>query len=180
MPNGSSGVEDQHLINGVSRGLPDDLEELYRRYAALLKSVIMQVLHDEAEASEILQDVFCQVWERANHYSASKGKLARWLCTLARRRAIDRLRQQSAYRCATKRYELPVDTLEILSTDCTLSSAKSSKMTSAPCCARIWLLYPPNSARLFVSPSLSKGASVRFPGSRTFPWERSRPESNSV
>jgi RNA polymerase sigma-70 factor, ECF subfamily len=106
MPNGSSGVEDQHLIDGVSRGLPDDLEELYRRYAALLKSVIMRVLHDEAEASEILQDVFCQVWEHADRYSASKGKLASWLCTLARRRAIDRLRQQSAYRRATKRYEI--------------------------------------------------------------------------
>jgi RNA polymerase sigma-70 factor, ECF subfamily len=95
-----------HLIDGIARGLPDDLEEVYRRYAALLKSVIMQVLHSEAEASEVLQDVFCQVWNHADHYSAGKGKLANWLCTLARRRAIDRLRQQSAYRRATKRYKI--------------------------------------------------------------------------
>jgi len=103
---GLSSLDDQRLIDGVSRGLPDDLEELYRRYAALRKSVIMQVLHDEAEASEILQDVFCQVWEHAGYYSASKGKLTSWLCTLAKRRAIDRLRQQSAYRRATRRYEI--------------------------------------------------------------------------
>ena len=78
----------------------------YRRYAVLLKSVIMQVLHDESEANEILQDVFCQVWEHADYYSATKGKLASWLCTLAKRRAIDRLREQSTYRRATKRYEI--------------------------------------------------------------------------
>lgn len=82
------------------------MEELYRRYATLLKSVIMRVLHDESEADEILQDVFCQVWEHVDHYSATKGKLSSWLCTLARRRAIDRLRQRSAYRRATKRYEI--------------------------------------------------------------------------
>lgn len=89
-------VEDQNLLDGISRRLPNDLEELYRRYAALLKSVIMRVLHD----------VFCQVWEHVDHYSATKGKLSSWLCTLARRRAIDRLRQRSAYRRATKRYEI--------------------------------------------------------------------------
>jgi RNA polymerase sigma-70 factor, ECF subfamily len=99
-------VEDQNLLDGISRRLPNDLEELYRRYAALLKSVIMRVLHDESEADEILQDVFCQVWEHVDHYSATKGKLSSWLCTLARRRAIDRLRQRSAYRRATKRYEI--------------------------------------------------------------------------
>jgi RNA polymerase sigma-70 factor, ECF subfamily len=99
-------VEDQNLLDGISRRLPNDLEELYRRYAVLLKSVIMQVLHDESEANEILQDVFCQVWEHADYYSATKGKLASWLCTLAKRRAIDRLREQSTYRRATKRYEI--------------------------------------------------------------------------
>ena len=69
-------VEDQNLLDGISGRLPNDLEELYRRYAVLLKSVIMQVLHDESEANEILQDVFCQVWEHADYYSATKGKLA--------------------------------------------------------------------------------------------------------
>jgi RNA polymerase sigma-70 factor, ECF subfamily len=99
-------LEDQQLMNGVLRRLPDALERLYKRYRVVLKSIIMQVLHDEAEADDVLQEVFLQVWDRAPSYSSGKGKLMSWLCTLARRRAIDRLRQQSAYRRATDRYEV--------------------------------------------------------------------------
>lgn len=86
--------------------MPDALDRLYRRYRTVLKSIIMQVLHDETDADDVLQEVFMQVWDRADTYSAKKGKLVSWLCTLARRRAIDRLRQHGAYRRATDRYEV--------------------------------------------------------------------------
>ena len=99
-------LEDQQLMNGVLRRLPDALERLHKRYRVVLKSVIMQVLHDETEADDVLQEVLLQVWDRAPSYSPRKGKLLSWLCTLARRRAIDRLRQHSAYRRATDRYEV--------------------------------------------------------------------------
>lgn len=82
------------------------MEELYRRYRVVLKSIIMQVLHDDSEADDVLQEVLLQVWNKADSYSAKKGKLISWLCTLARRRAIDRLRRHSAYRRATDRYEV--------------------------------------------------------------------------
>jgi RNA polymerase sigma-70 factor (ECF subfamily) len=72
----------------------------------------MQVLHDETEADDVLQEVFLQVWNRAPSYSSGKGKLMSWLCTLARRRAIDRLRQHAAYRRATDRYEVSCKHLE--------------------------------------------------------------------
>jgi RNA polymerase sigma factor (sigma-70 family) len=139
-------VEDQNLLDGISRRLPNDLEELYRRYAALLKSVIMRVLHDESEADEILQDVFCQVWEHVDHYSATKGKLSSWLCTLARRRAIDRLRQRSTYRRATKRYEISCRHLGNCSKDYIPSSAESSITNSASSYASTWPPYPRSSA----------------------------------
>jgi RNA polymerase sigma-70 factor (ECF subfamily) len=99
-------LEDQQLMNGVLRRLPEALEGLYKRYQVVLKSIIMQILHDETEADDVLQEVFLQVWVRAPSYSSGKGKLITWLCTLARRRAIDRLRQRSAYLRATDRYEV--------------------------------------------------------------------------
>ncbi|HEY5777977.1 MAG TPA: sigma-70 family RNA polymerase sigma factor [Terrimicrobiaceae bacterium] len=99
-------LDDQQLMNGVLRKWPDALERLHKRYRVVLKSIIMQVLHDETEADDVLQEVFLQVWNRAPSYSSGKGKLMSWLCTLARRRAIDRLRQHSAYRRATDRYEV--------------------------------------------------------------------------
>jgi RNA polymerase sigma-70 factor, ECF subfamily len=71
-----------------------------------VKSLIMQILHNNTEADDVLQDVLLQVWGRASSYSSEKGPLMTWLCTLARRRAIDRLRQQIAYLRATDRYEV--------------------------------------------------------------------------
>lgn len=99
-------AEDQELMSGLLDRNPEALARLHHRYRAILKSIIMQVLHDDAETDDVLQEVFLQVWDRADSYSAHKGKLVSWLCTLARRRAIDRLRQHSAYRRATDRYEV--------------------------------------------------------------------------
>jgi len=98
--------EDMIMMEGILRRLPDALDRLSRRYHALLKSVIKQVIFDETEVEDVLQDVLIQVWNRAGSYSPAKGKLPSWLCTLARRRAIDRVRQASAYRRVTDRYEI--------------------------------------------------------------------------
>lgn len=98
--------EDQVLMEEVVQRKAYALEKLFRRYRAILKSVIMQVLHDDTDADDVLQDVFIQVWDRASNYSAKKGKLISWLATMARRRAIDRVRQHTAYRRATDRYEI--------------------------------------------------------------------------
>lgn len=99
-------ADDEELMRGLLRRNQDALAQLHQRYRAILRSIIMQVLHDDAEADDVLQEVFLQVWDRAGSYSSGKGKLVSWLCTLARRRAIDRLRQHSAYRRATDRYEI--------------------------------------------------------------------------
>ncbi len=92
-------------MEGLVRQCPLALECLYARYSAVLKGVVMRVVHDEAEAEDLLQEIFMQVWGRAEHYSPEKGKPLGWLVTLARRRAIDRLRQRRAYRRATDRFE---------------------------------------------------------------------------
>lgn len=98
--------DDLELMQGLLERDPSALERLHQRYHALLRSVIMQVLYDPVEADDVLQEVFLQIWDRAENYSSEKGKLASWLCTLARRRAIDRVRQHTAYRRATDRYEV--------------------------------------------------------------------------
>ena len=96
---------DEELMEDLVNHDPEPLERLYERYAPVLKTVIMRVIHDEAESEDVLQEVFLQVWGRAKRYSPAKGKLLGWLVTLARRRAIDRLRKRRAYRRATDRLE---------------------------------------------------------------------------
>jgi RNA polymerase sigma-70 factor (ECF subfamily) len=99
-----STAEDQQLMNELNHRDPHALEKLYQRYKTVLKSIVFQVLHDDADADDVLQDVFLQVWDKSGTYSAEKGRLLSWLATLARRRAIDRLRQHSAYRRAADRF----------------------------------------------------------------------------
>jgi RNA polymerase sigma-70 factor (ECF subfamily) len=99
-------AEDNELITGILGRIPEALDRLHQRYRRMIKSVIMQVLHDDAEADDVLQDVLIQIWNRAESYSSEKGKLVSWICTLARRRAIDRLRHHSAYSRATDRFEV--------------------------------------------------------------------------
>lgn len=65
----------------------------------------MRIIHDDAEAEDILQDVFVQVWNQGHQFSADKGRVLGWLIILARRRTVDRLRKRGAYQRASDRYE---------------------------------------------------------------------------
>ena len=66
--------------------------ELYDRHHRLLFGLILRILRDRSEAEEILQEVFMQVWLRAETYNVALGSPAGWLVRVARNRAIDRLR----------------------------------------------------------------------------------------
>lgn len=45
-------------------------------------------------AEEVLQDVFLKIWDKFEHYDASKGKLFTWLLNIARNQAIDKTRSR--------------------------------------------------------------------------------------
>jgi hypothetical protein len=79
---------DRQLMNGVLRRLPESLEQVYKRYGTVLKSIIMQVLHNEAEAEDVLQEVFLQVWDRA---PAIAQRRERWWPGCARSQGAARL-----------------------------------------------------------------------------------------
>jgi RNA polymerase sigma-70 factor (ECF subfamily) len=76
---------------------PDALSQLYDRYNGILKALILRVVHNEAEADDLLQEIFMEIWNQAKNFSSQKGKPLGWMVTLARRRAIDGLRKKQAY-----------------------------------------------------------------------------------
>jgi RNA polymerase sigma-70 factor (ECF subfamily) len=100
-----SAVSDEVLMEAITAHRPEALTEFYSRHGGRLKSVIGNVVHEEGDADDVLQDILLQIWHEADHYSPKAGKLLGWVVTLARRRAIDRLRRKQAYCRAKERYQ---------------------------------------------------------------------------
>lgn len=102
-------VSDEAVMKAITAREPIALAELYKRYGKTLKSVIASVVHEEAEADDVLQEILLQIWREAANYSPNAGKPLGWVVTVARRRAIDRLRRRQAYCRAKDRFEVHVE-----------------------------------------------------------------------
>jgi RNA polymerase sigma-70 factor (ECF subfamily) len=96
---------DVDLMRGLQAEDPEALSQLYDRYNGILNALILRVIHNEAEAEDLLQEVFMEIWNRAKNFSSEKGKPLGWMVTLARRRAIDGLRKKKAHVRAEERLQ---------------------------------------------------------------------------
>ncbi|MGH9853312.1 MAG: sigma-70 family RNA polymerase sigma factor [Blastocatellia bacterium] len=88
-------ARDQDLISLVEQVAAGDqaaLATLYDTTNRLVYGLILRVLSDTSSAEEVLLDVYTQVWRQAASYDTGRGTPLAWLTTIARSRAIDRLR----------------------------------------------------------------------------------------
>lgn len=67
---------------------------LYRATAPKLYGVCLRMLRDPGTAEEVLQELYSTVWQRADSFDPSRANALTWLSTIARNRAIDRLRER--------------------------------------------------------------------------------------
>lgn len=85
-------------LSRVAGGDKAALQEVYTRTSAKLFGVCLRILADRSEAEDVLQDVYVTVWRRAGAFDPMRGvSPITWLATLARNRAIDRLRASKAH-----------------------------------------------------------------------------------
>jgi len=106
---GLTSASDEALMKAITNRRQTALRELYDRYGKTVKAVVVRVVHEEAEADDVLQEIFLQIWREAENYSPKAGRPLGWVVTLARRRAIDRLRRRQAYCRAKERFESEIE-----------------------------------------------------------------------
>jgi len=95
-PATSSPIQDSDLISKVARRDKNAFGVLYDRYCQLALSLAWRILNEREEAEDAVQEAFLQVWREAGSYDPKRGNVSTWLTTIARSRAIDKLRSRKA------------------------------------------------------------------------------------
>jgi len=67
--------------------------ELFAYYAPRVKSYLMRLGSDNAQAEEISQDVMVTVWRKASLFDRSQASVSTWIFRIARNRRIDVFRR---------------------------------------------------------------------------------------
>lgn len=96
VPEGSNASSSQPdlnlLIMRVAAGDQLAMTSLYDTSNRVLFGLLLRILKEHALAEEVLLDVYMQVWRQAASYDELRGSPMAWMLTIARSRAIDRLR----------------------------------------------------------------------------------------
>ncbi len=76
----------------VKAGDAQAFQEIYDAHADVVYSVAMNLLRDEAEAQDVMQEVFLKIWHASELYDPVFGKVVAWLITITRHRCLNRIR----------------------------------------------------------------------------------------
>ncbi|MEO7007361.1 MAG: ECF RNA polymerase sigma factor SigK [Terrimesophilobacter sp.] len=95
---GVASVSLDALLQQVAQGDQLAFSNLYDGIAPRVFGLVRRVLIDHAQSEEVTQEVFLEIWQSASRFEPNKGKAMTWILTMARRRAIDRIRSSQAGR----------------------------------------------------------------------------------
>jgi RNA polymerase sigma-70 factor, ECF subfamily len=88
----AEGRDDLTLMELVAQRDATALDALYLRHASLIFALCLRILRNHAEAEEVLQEVFWELWRSSSRYAAERGSARVYLVQLARSRSLDRVR----------------------------------------------------------------------------------------
>jgi RNA polymerase sigma factor (sigma-70 family) len=99
---------EQELVSLLQMQDEKAFSYLYDHYSGALYSIINQILPEKETASDVLQEVFTNIWKKIDSYDPAKGRLFTWMLNVARNASIDKVRSRS-YRDSSKNQPFPDD-----------------------------------------------------------------------
>jgi RNA polymerase sigma-70 factor (ECF subfamily) len=103
----------------VQRGDQEAFAALYDELAAAVFGTVKRVLRDPAMSEEVTQEVFIELWRTAARFDPERASVSTWAITMARRRAVDRVRREQSQRDRIER-SATQRTVEVDATDDTV------------------------------------------------------------
>jgi RNA polymerase sigma-70 factor (ECF subfamily) len=98
------GVVLQDLLAASARGDEQAFAELYDQTSSRVYGMVLRVVRDPAQAAEVTQDVYLEVWRQSARFDSQRGSVMPWLLMIAHRRAVDRVRAAQASVVRDNRY----------------------------------------------------------------------------
>ncbi len=86
-------LELSRLLGRAGLGDRAAFASLYENTSSHLLGVVLRIQRDRAQAEDILQEVYVNVWRAAQNFDAAQSQPLTWLSSIARNRAIDSLRR---------------------------------------------------------------------------------------
>jgi RNA polymerase sigma-70 factor (ECF subfamily) len=83
---------DLELVRAMQAGDEQALGAFYDRWFPIVSGVIARILRSDGDVEDVIEETFWQAWRQADRFVAGRGSVQTWLLTIARSRALDRLR----------------------------------------------------------------------------------------
>ncbi|MFZ1412492.1 MAG: ECF RNA polymerase sigma factor SigK [Micropruina sp.] len=107
-------------------------EKVYDMTSAKLYGLTCRVLRDRAQAEEVCQEVYLEIWRRSADFDPARGSALAWMLTIAHRRAVDRVRASAAAARRDQTYQdLNVAPLDDLTATAATDSIEATQVREA-------------------------------------------------
>jgi RNA polymerase sigma-70 factor (ECF subfamily) len=73
----------------LRQGNPDALLILFDRFYRLILKVALRILRDAGEAEDLMQDVFLEIFGKADQFDPAKGSVRTWILQYAYHRSLN-------------------------------------------------------------------------------------------
>jgi len=94
------------LLKACSLGEEAAFAKLYDATAARLFGLVLRTVRDRAQAEEVTQDAYLDIWRNSSRFDPDRGSAMSWLMTIGHRKAVDRVRSAEATRRRDTAYQV--------------------------------------------------------------------------